>query len=367
MSIATCRQAGESGILISESVRRFRRAHPDLASSAARQAGNRHWREVADLGWLMLPFSTIDGGLHDRSEAASWSIATLFEGLGHELLSEPLAEAALLAGGLLAAVPESQIRSAMIGELIAGRSFFAAALEEARPEGGPAGFTRAVHEQEGWRIDGQKAMVLGAPAADTLIVLANIHGESTAGEPETALFAIDRGGPGIELQPYRLRDGHWAADVTFHGTRVQEERLLTRGDAARMASEFAIDSFRFGVAAEIVGIAERATSMARDYVVQREQFGRPVSSYQVIEHRLVDMRLKVEQLRSLVVAAAAAIEALGISNAQAEIALAYRGAGIWGVEVVQASIQLHGGMGMTEELGLGRALCRTFSARLHLA
>lgn len=358
------RASASDGNLISDSVERFKRAHPELGIAPATSAGGRHWAEIAELGWLMLPFASSDGGLHERAQDAASDLAALFEGIGYERIDEPVAEIACLAGGLLAGAPEAQLRTDLIDGLVSGRLFVAAALDEASSQDLSHCTCSAREANEGWRLQGVKSMVLGGSAADEFIVLARILDASERPTEDVGLFVVASGSAGTDVLPYRLRDGHWAGDVRLGNVKVGRERLLARGACAQALVKQGLAAMRFAMAAEIVGVSARAVDMSRSFTSDRHQFGQPVARFQVVEHRLVDMTLKVEQLRSLVASATAQIERAGYEGASASIEHCYSAAGTWGVEVLKDAIQLHGGMGMTEELGLGRMLCRAFAPRL---
>jgi len=200
--------------------------------------------------------------------------------------------------------------------------------------------TRASRKGDGWALDGEKAAIIGAPTADSLVV-------SARDDDGIALFVVEAGS--VSLQAYRTMDERLAADVVLRGARAE------RIDGGRAALEDALD---FGTAlacAEAVGSMKFACDTTLEYLKTRKQFGVPIGAFQALQHRMVDMFISLEQARSMACLAASRADAGGdpraISAAKIKIADAAR-------HVSQEAVQLHGGMGMTEELKVSHAFRR---------
>jgi len=195
-------------------------------------------------------------------------------------------------------------------------------------------------------------VVLGAPGAALFVVLARTAGaqHDTAG---LSCFLVPADSPGVELQAYRTIDGGRAGELIFEDIRLDGEQRLGPEGEALPAVEAVIDGAAAAVCAEAVGIAEAATEATRDYLRERKQFGVPLASFQALQHRLAEMTIAVEELRSLAYAANLRLDetdprerALAVSAAKAET-------GRRGHQVVAEAVQLHGGMGVSEELDIG--------------
>jgi alkylation response protein AidB-like acyl-CoA dehydrogenase len=190
-------------------------------------------------------------------------------------------------------------------------------------------------QAKGGVLNGEKSFVLGGGAADLFIVTA-------AHEGRTALFAVPRDARGVDVKPYPVTDGGMAAMVTL--------RDVAAGEPLRTDLHTAVDDARLMAAAEMVGIAQRLFNDTLDYVKTREQFGQPIGRFQVIQHRMVDVYAKVEAVQSALYRAL-----LKPSSSPAAVKAFIAEEAIW---VAHQAVQLHGGMGMSDELGIGHGLKR---------
>jgi alkylation response protein AidB-like acyl-CoA dehydrogenase len=209
-----------------------------------------------------------------------------------------------------------------------------------------------------WLLDGEKRVVLGAPLAGKLIVSARTSGK--AGEANgISLFLVDRAAAGVSLRPYATLDEARAADVTLKGVEVGADALVGREGAAFALIEEVVDFATALVCAEAVGAMKQANDATLEYLKTRKQFGVPIGTFQALQHRMVDMVIAAEQARSMAYLACAKVDgekdarerARLVSAAKVKIADACR-------HVSQESIQLHGGMGMTEELKVSHTFRR---------
>jgi len=287
------------------------------------------WRELAALGLIGLAASESDNGLG----GSAVDCAVVARALGYGQSVEPWLEcgflaARLLAGtGHIAAVIDGTAVAALAFAEAGGRYTLEARAVKARAAG--AGFT----------LSGEKRFVLSGAAADLFIVTARL------GE-ETRLFAVARGTPGVEVKPYPVSDGSVAAVVILHDVAVDAEAHI--GGFDRLLA--AVDAARLMAAAEMAGLARRLFDDTLAYVKTREQFGQPLGRFQVIQHRMVDAYSRCEAIES------ALYRALLTPGASAEAAKAFIGeAAIW---VAETAVQMHGGMGTTDELGICHGLKR---------
>jgi alkylation response protein AidB-like acyl-CoA dehydrogenase len=280
------------------------------------------WRELSELGLVALALPEADGGL----SGSLLDCAIVAQAMGQGLAVEPWTECAFLPARLLAGTPHAA--AIADGSMLATLAF-------AEPKSRYALDARAVSAKDG-RLDGEKSFVLSAAIADLLIVSANACGE-------TRLFVVAKDAPGICVQAYPIVDGSIAGVVTFRNVEAE-----TIGDFARLES--AIGEIRLIAAAEIVGIAKRLFDDTLDYVKTREQFGQPIGRFQVVQHRLVDAYAKLEAAQS---ALYRALLLPGQDCAATKAFIAEQA--IW---IGEQAVQLHGGMGMTDELAIGHGLKR---------
>lgn len=265
-----------------------------------------------------------------------------------EALGEALADAPYLSGVVLGAGVLLQAGDASLLPAIADGSMQVAlaALEADSRHSWHAVATRARRDGDGWRITGEKAVVLGAPDADWLLVSARTAG-ATNDRAGVSLFRVAR--TEATRHDYRLIDGSVAADVVLDDASAT---LIGREGAATAWLEAAGDAATAAICAEAAGLARRMLADTVEWTRQRRQFGQPLASFQVLQHRMVDMYMAAEQIQSaaylatLNLDADAATRARAVSAAKAVVADALR-------FVAQNAVQLHGAMGMTDELAVG--------------
>ena len=330
--------------MLAESARKYVERGYDAAVRKASLAAPyatapERWREFAELGWLALALPEADGGLGGSTA----DLCVLGEELGRGLVVEPWLGSAVLAAGLLARAGTAAQRAAWAESLATGDKRLALAVWErgARFDATQVG-TTALRDGAGWRIDGEKELVLGAGGADGLIVSAR------AGEA-TGLFLVPAQAPGVSIRAHALIDGTWAAQVRLSGVVLAEESRLTGG---AVELERALDAAQLVHAAEAIGAMARAFEITLDYAKTRKQFGRAIAQYQAIQHRLVDLMVAIEEARALVLAAAHIDESQDTARrAHVAAACAYTAQAarlMW-----EDCVQLHGAIGMTDEYQLG--------------
>lgn len=274
----------------------------------------------------------------------------IMEELGRALLVEPYLETVVIGAGLLrhacgAAAAER------IGAIIEGTMITAFAWSEPKSRSDPAlCATTATRDGDSWRLDGRKAVVVAAPYATHLVVTAR-----TAGEPGSreglSLFLVESGTPGLSTTDYTTVDGRRAAEVALEGVRVGADALLGEEGHALPIVEGVLDEARAALCAEALGVLSELQRRTLDFVKERKQFGIAIGQFQVLQHRLVDMFMEVEQARSMTMMATLKLgegdreRSRAVSAAKAYVGKACRFVG-------QNAVQTHGGIGLTDELAL---------------
>ena len=303
------------------------------------------WRQIAECGWLGLPVTEAAGGLG----GSTLDMALVAEALGEGLVLEPYIAGAVIPGFLLARMGSSDHRE-VLSALIEGQAQLALAYAERDGRFDPAYCAlKAQAEAGGYRLAGSKHCVLNAPNADYLIVSAR-ESDAPGSAEGISVFVVKATEPGISLQPYAIMGGGVAADVRFDDVVVSANARLADGYDALTA---ALDVAVVAECARALGAMKAMYERTKSYTRTRKQFGMPIADFQVIQHRLVDMLIEIEQARSMVLMAAVKVD--GASAAERSYAASATKAYLCKASryVSQQAVQLHGGIGMTEELDVG--------------
>jgi alkylation response protein AidB-like acyl-CoA dehydrogenase len=302
------------------------------------------WQGLAiDLGVLGTPFDVESGGLG----GGPIENVIVMEEIGRTLALEPYLETVILGGSLLRRWSSPQARK-WIERIVAGEVRFAFAhLEPASRYELEHVTTRAKRVGNGWRLHGLKDNVRAAPLASHLLVTARFSGD-VRDRAGIGTFLVARDAAGVRLREYPTVDGSRAADVTFDGAAAEP---VASSDDGCDAIEAAVDEAIVGLCAEGVGVMRRLLTVTVEYTKQRRQFNAPIAANQVLQHRMVDMYMSVEQSVSITYLAALSLQgavprrARAVSSAKVFVSKAARFVG-------QSAVQLHGGMGMTDELAV---------------
>ncbi len=269
------------------------------------------------------------------------------EALGHALAVEPYVDTVVVAGGLLHRAG-GPVATSLLEKIVEGTAVVAlAAAEASSGEHWQDISTTAERYGDGWTLRGSKIVAMSAPLATHLLVTA-------CTDNGISLFVVDLAAPapGIDMHAYRTVDDRRGADIVFDGLRLPGDALLGQEGQAWPSIAAARDEGAVAVCSEAVGCMRKVLADTVEYAKQRHQFGQPIGSFQVLQHRMVDMYMEVEQavaavyLAVLNIEAEPAVRARAVSAAKATIGRASRFVG-------QQAVQLHGGMGMTEELAIG--------------
>ena len=305
-----------------------------------------HWQQIAELGTIGALFDEADGGYG----GSGFDIAVVFEQFGRGLVVEPFL-GTLIAGRAIAAAG-SDAQRAQLARIIEGGCI--AALAHAEPDSryeAARVATRAMRKGEGWAIDGVKAIVEHAEAAELLLVSARTSG-GVDDEKGISLFLVPVSAAGVSLRGYPMIDGGRAAEVTLAGVAVDAGALLGNEGEGLAVLERALDAGLVALCAESVGAMDAAKEATLEYLRTRKQFGVPIGSFQALQHRMADVLLEIEQARSAVINAAAALDEPDRVKRERALSAPKVTIGRVGTLVAEESIQMHGGIGMTWELPL---------------
>lgn len=343
--------------LLRDSITKFLASRYDLARSRKAVTTGEGWQPdvwrafARELGILGATLPEDVGGM----SGGPVELMVVAEALGHALVVEPFVDTVVLGGGMLERAGGSRARG-VLESIASGDAVTAFAATE--PTSGYAFhdvMTTARRDGDEWVVDGAKTVVTSAPLATHLLVTARTSGDRRDTEG-VSLFLVefDPANPpaGVEMHSYRTIDDRRAADLAFTGLRLPADALLGDEGGAWPSVSRAVEEATTAVAAEAVGLMRKVLADTVEYTKQRQQFGQPIGSFQVLQHRMVDMYMELEQAVSAVYLAVMHLDADGpararaVSAAKATISRAARFIG-------QNAVQLHGGMGMTEELAVG--------------
>ena len=313
------------------------------------------WAELASLGILAFSLPQEHGGM----VGGPLDMMFVMEALGRALVVEPFVPTVILGARCieLAGSPKQQLD--ILSRVADGSCLLALAHSERQARYDLTSVaTTARRNGQGWELRGEKFLVLGGDTADMLIVSARIADEPF-GAQGLALFLVDPRAPGVGITPYMMQDGHYAANITLADVRVDDaDRLAAAGDALPVV-EAVIGWATVAVCAEAVGLMESMLELTVDYLKTREQFGVKIGTFQVLQHRAVDMLTAVEQARSITLGALAALYRPDLDERRKMVSAAKVQVGKSAKMVGQSAIQLHGGIGVTMEYKVGHCFLRS--------
>jgi alkylation response protein AidB-like acyl-CoA dehydrogenase len=303
------------------------------------------WNRFTELGIIGALFDEAEGGFG----GGGFDIAVVFESLGRGLVVEPFLDTLMV--GQAIARDGSEAQRATLAELIEGSRLVA--LAHGEPDGHyelSRVTTRAERNGNAWKLNGAKAVVQQGENASLFLVSARTEGAGDA-EAGITLFLVPRDAAGVSVRGYRKIDGGRAAEVTFDNVTLADDALLGASGEGFATLEYAISCGVLALCSEAVGAMDVTKDYTLEYLRTRKQFGVPIGSFQALQHRMADLLLEIEQARSAVINAAAALGAERTVRERAVSAAKYS-IGRIGAMVAEECIQLHGGIGMTWELPL---------------
>jgi alkylation response protein AidB-like acyl-CoA dehydrogenase len=314
------------------------------------------WAQLSELGVVGALFTEDQGGFG----GAGFDITTVFEELGRAGVVEPFLDTAVLGGGLIAALGNAE-QQALVERVIAGDLQLAFAHSEPGGRYDLSRVTTTLTEEDGTlALNGRKAVVVNAEAAEMLVVSARESGE--AGDADgISLVLVPRDAPGVSLRGYPLLAGGRAAEVDLDQVRLPATARLGAAGAAFPAIAERAAAASVALAAETLGAMEAATELTRGYLLTRQQFGRPIGTFQVLQHRMADLWIELEQARSATINVAGHL-ADEARMRDRHVAAARNLIGRAGRMVAEDTIQMHGGIAMTQEYELAHLAKRIVMA-----
>jgi pimeloyl-CoA dehydrogenase small subunit len=307
------------------------------------------WGKLAEQGLLGLPFAEEDGGFG----AGAVETMIVMEALGKALVLEPYLATVVIAGGFLRRGGSAEQRAAHIPSIIDGSKTFAFAQLEKNSRYDLADVsTTAKKKGAGWVIDGEKFVVLNGENADTLIVTARTKG-GRHDKTGIGVFLVPANAKGVVKKSYPTQDGLHAADISFTAVEVGSDAAIGDAENALPLIERVVDEARAALCAEAVGLMDESLKTTVEYIKTRKQFGVAIGTFQSLQHRAADMFVAVEQARSMSMFATMAADFDDPKERAKAVAAAKVQIGKSGKFVGQQSIQLHGGIGMTQEAKIG--------------
>jgi pimeloyl-CoA dehydrogenase small subunit len=307
------------------------------------------WSTLADLGFLGLPFSAEDGGF----DGGPVEQMLILEAFGRGMLVEPYLATVVLGGSAIALAGSDDRRAEILGGVAAGERLLAFAHGERLSRYRLRQVeTTARREGDGWVLDGEKTTVIHGGDADTLIVSARTSGGKDD-EAGISLFVVPADTAGVIRRAYPTIDGMRGADISFAGVTLPGDALLGEADKAYGVIEHVEQHGIAAVAAESLGAMQASLDISVEYLKTRTQFGRPIGEFQVLQHRAADMFVAVEEARSIAIYAAMMVSETDPIVRRHAMATAKVQIGLSAREVGQGGVQLHGGIGITEEYAVG--------------
>ena len=349
----------EEQTMIKDSVSRFVRDEYDFDTrrsiiDSEEGISRKFWTMFAELGWLSVPFAEEYGGFGGSVE----DIAAVMEELGKGIVVEPYASTVVVFGGLLSASDNSALKEEVIPTVIDGSCMgsFACVEAQSRYELSDVA-TTAVAADGGYTINGEKTVVANGGTANKFVVSARTSG-GQFDRDGVSLFLVDATTAGVDVKSYKMMDGLSAATVTFKDVVVTESQLLNAAGEGMALIDQVMPQILMALSSEALGIMATLNTLTVEYTKVRQQFDTPISSFQALQHRMVDTFMACEQTKSMLYRGLCQAgeddrEALSKSVHALKATVAR-----YGRLVGEEAIQIHGGIGMTDELNVGHYVKR---------
>ena len=346
-------ELSEEQKMIQQSVERFVQENYDLSnrikiSSEDPGYSKEYWSSMAELGWFGLAFDEEDGGFGGNQI----DTLVLMEQFGKGLVVEPFLANSVLGGGAIKRGGSATLKESIIPSLIDGSLQLTLAYAEEQSRFDLEDIATAAREDDGnFVLNGKKSMVLNAESADKIIVVARTNG-SQVDKEGISLFLVNADSDGLERENFPTVDGLRASEISLNDVKVSPENLIGEKDKGFEILQAVANDAILALAAEAVGAMEVLYKDTVEYTQQREQFDHPLSDFQVLQHRMVDMFMEYEQCKSLLFRAT--METVQDPHLSQRTVHALKHLiGKSGIFVGENAVQLHGGMGVTEELRVG--------------
>jgi len=308
--------------------------------------GHALWKQFAELGFTGIVVPEADGGLGMGHVEAG----IVLEEIGRNLTPSPFLTSSVMAATALSAA-SAELKGRYLPGLLAGDSVFAVAIDEGPKHRPERIATRAERSGNGFRLSGQKAFVVQGGSADMLVVAARTAG-SDDDDAGITLFAVPKDAAGLGMDVVRLVDSSQGAHVTLDGVQLDADAVIGEVDGGREVLNRVLNAGRVGAAAESVGVAAGAFEMTTTYLKQRKQFGKLIGEFQALQHRAAHLYSELEIARAAVIKAQQLLDA-GSEKAPLMVSVAKAKAGKAAGLAVKEGLQMHGGIGMTDEYDIG--------------
>lgn len=325
------------------------------------------WQKMGELGWLGVPFPESVGG----TGGSFLDAGLVIEQLGTTLVPEPYIPSVIVAGLTISHHGSEAQQQKYLPPMIEGKTSLALAYVEKNSRYDVSDVeTRAVKSGSEYTLTGKKEWVLNGQAADHILVSARTSG-GTRDKEGVSLFVVDRGAPGLKITTVGCMDSHKAAFVELDGVKVGADALIGAEGKATPILDRAQDYGAAAAACEGSGINQATLSMTRDYLCEREQFGVKIGTFQALQHRLVDMFVQVELCKGTAILAMIHADSADEVERKRSISTAKKQLAKGGFFVTRQGIQLHGGIGVTDEHNVGlyfkrmQILCALFGDEDH--
>ena len=304
------------------------------------------WATYAELGLLALPFPESAGGLGGNAI----DTMVISETLGTALALEPFIPSVVIAGNLINDIGTPAQRDTLLGGITQGTLLATLAhLEPGARYNLKHVTTTARKDGNGWSLSGHKAVALAAPSANKLLVSARTSGAAFDANG-VSLFVVDAKAAGVSIRAYGTQDGQRAGEVLLKDVKVGADALVGAVNQALPAIEHAIDRGIAALCAEAVGVMTTLNAQTLEYLKNRKQFGQPIGKFQALQHRMADMAIAAEQARSMALLAAVKVDSTDVAERRRSVSAAKAYIGQSARTVGQGAVQMHGGMGVTDEL-----------------
>ena len=303
------------------------------------------WQQLSELGLTTVPFEEAHGGFG----GGAVELQLIMTELGRGLCLEPYLQSIVYGGGLISHSGSDEQKNDLLPQIAAGTMKVAPALLEPQSRYNLHDVsTKAEKVDDGYRLSGRKAVVIGGHVADKLVISARTSGEQRD-KSGISLFVVDGNAAGLKRITYETIDGLKGCDLILEDVEVPAAGLLGQADQAHAAIDYQSGRAIAAICAEAVGVMEESVSLTLEYLKARKQFGVPIGKFQVLQHRMVDMSSELEQARSMATLAASVADDPASRERDIMLAAAKNLIGRSGQYISEQSIQLHGGIGMTWE------------------
>ena len=308
--------------------------------------GHALWKQFAELGFTGILVSEADGGLGMGHVEAG----IVLEEVGRNLTPSPFLTSSVMAATALGAASD-ELRGRYLPGLLAGDSVFALAIDEGPKHRPERIVTKAERAGNGFKLSGAKTFVIQGGSADMLVVAARTAG-SDEDDAGITLFAVPKDAAGLSVENARLVDSSQAAHVKLDGVQLDADAVIGEVDGGRDVLNRVVRAGRVGAAAESVGVAQGSFDMTTTYLKQRKQFGKLIGEFQALQHRAAHLYSELEIARATVIKAQQLLDA-GSEKADLMVSVAKAKAGKAASLAVKEGVQMHGGIGMTDEYDIG--------------